>query len=60
MTTELLYPGMLVYAVDGRTYHHAVIQSQTNKTVVCIKWVSAPHYGNIVISCDRVMELPTK
>jgi hypothetical protein len=65
MTTEVLYPGMIVYVLDGRTYHHAVIQSQTyndkqNKPVVCIKWVTVPHYGNIVISCDRVMELPTK
>jgi hypothetical protein len=65
MTTEVLYPGMIVYVLNGRTYHHAVIQSQTyndkqNKPVVCIKWVTVPHYGNIEILCDRLMELPTK
>ena len=65
MIPALLYPGILVYALDGRTHHHAIIQSQCyndneNTPVVCIKWVTAPHYGKIVIPCDRLMELPTK
>ena len=65
MVPELLYPGSLVYALDGRTYHHATIESQPfndkqNNPVVRITWVTAPHYGHIEIPCDRVMELPTK
>jgi len=65
MISSLLHPGMLVYALDGTTHHHAIIQSQCyndneNTPVVCIKWVTAPHYGKVVIPCDRLMELPTK
>ena len=65
MIPALLYPDILVYALDGRTHHHAIIQSQCyndnqNTPVVWIKWVTAPHYGKIVIPCDRLMELPTK
>lgn len=65
MTSAVLYPGSLVYALDGRTHHHAIIESQPyndkqNNPVVCITWLTAPHYGHIEISCDRVKELPTK
>ena len=65
MIPELLYLGSPVYALDGRTYHHAIIEFQSyndkqNNPVVRISLVTAPHYGHIKIPCNRVTELPTK